>query len=155
MLRMQLSFMRRPARLALLVCIAAALGGCSDADSPEQRVRKSIDAIEKAAEERDVGAVAEHVSEQFRDAYGRGPEELTRYLRGYFIANQSIHLLTRINSIEFPIPDEARVQVTVAMVGREADQADAWNLAGEIREFDVIFRRDDDEWKVTYVELRR
>lgn len=144
-----------PAKLVTLICIALAILGCSDGESPEAQVRHSIDAMEKAAEERDVSALTEHVSEQFHDAYGRGRKELAQYVRGYFIAHQSIHLLTRINSIEFPSPDEARVQVTVAMVGRDAEQSNAWNLAGEIHDFDVTFMRNDDEWQVTYFELRR
>lgn len=146
--------MRLP-NLIAIVCIPAAIIACSEAESPEAQVRKSIDAIEKAAEERDVRGVTEHVSQQFRDAHGRDPKELSQYVRGYFIANQSIYLLTRINSVEFPTPDEARARVTVAMVGREAEESDAWNLAGEIHDFDVTFMREDDEWKVSYFDYQR
>ena len=52
-------------------------------------------------------------------ATGRGGHQPAT-LAGYFIANQSIHLLTRIDKIDFPASDEARLQVTVGMVGREA-----------------------------------
>jgi hypothetical protein len=145
----------RPLKVVAALLLLAALLGCGDADSPEAQVRKTIDAMEHAAEERDVGGVTEHVSAQFRDAYGRDGTELSQYVRGYFIANQSIHLLTRIENIEFPTSDEARAKITVAMVGREADESDAWNLAGEIYDFDVVFMREDDEWKVTYAKWRR
>ena len=138
-----------------VVGVLALLAGCSDDSSPEAQVRSVIESMERAAEARDVGALMEHVSANFRSADGQDRAETSRYARGYFIANQSIHLLTRIVSIEFPTPDEARAKVTVAMVGREADESNAWNLAGEIHDFDVVLRREDDEWKVTYAKWQR
>ena len=131
------------------------LSACSDPESPDTQVRRVIDALEQAAEARDVGGLMQHVSESYRDADGRDAKELSRYVRGYFIANQSIHLLTRVNSLEFPTDDEARAHVTVAMVGREAAEANAWNLAFETRDFDVTFRREGDDWKVTYARVSR
>jgi len=142
-------------KLFAAMSLIATLIGCGDGDSPEAQVRKTIDAMELAAEERDVSGVAEHVSPEFRDADGRDSKELSQYVRGYFIANQSIHLLTRISDIEFPTQDEARAKVTVAMVGREAAESNAWDLAGEIYDFDVVFMREDDEWKVTYARWER
>lgn len=142
-------------KFAVPICGASLLAACSAPDTPDTQVRKAIDAIEQAAEARDLSGVTDHVSEHFRDAEERDLQALAQYVRGYFIVNQSIHLLTRIESIEFPTPDEARAEVTVAMVGREAAASDAWNLAGQIYDFDVTFMREDDEWKVTYVEMQR
>jgi hypothetical protein len=143
------------ARNLLAITALTLLCACGTADSPEEQVRQTIAAVEKAAEARDVGDVMEHVSPHFRDAEGRGAEELARYVRGYFIAHQSIHLLTRIDRIEFPTPQEARVQLTVAMVGRDADAANAWDLAGEIRDFRATLLREDGEWRATYLEIQR
>jgi len=44
------------------------------------------------------------------------------------------------------------VAVTVGMVGREAAEAEAWDLAAEIHDFDVTFMREDGEWKVTHAK---
>jgi hypothetical protein len=134
-----------------IVFACAALAACGSADSPEQQVRAVIDQMELAAEKRDVGDLTEHLSEDYRDSNGRGPEEVARYLRGYFIANQSIHLLTRIEQLEFPTEGEARVRVVVGMLGR-AD-ADRWDLAAELRAFKVALRREQDDWKVSFVEV--
>lgn len=141
--------------LPMLSCIALVLlAGCSSPDSPEVQVRQVIDQMEAAAEARDTGDFMEFVSDNFRDEYGQGPDAAARYARGYFIANQSLHLLTRVNSIEFPAPDEARADISVGMVGREADAATAWNLAADLYDFDVVLRREGDEWKVTYAKWR-
>ncbi len=141
--------------LPALVCAIAMLSSCTTADSPETQVRTALTAMEAAAEARDVGGVMALVAQDFRDAYGQDRDELNRNLYGYFIANQSIHLLTRINQISFPAADEARLQVTVGMVGREAAAASAWDLAADVYDFNVTMRKKGDEWQVLYAEWKR
>ncbi len=135
-----------------LVAVLALLGACSSADSPEAQVRKMVAAMETAAEARDVGGLMQLIAEDFRDAYGRDAPQLARQVRGYFIANQSIHLLTRIDGLEFPSADEARLRMTVAMVGREAEASAAWNLAADVHDFDLTLRRQEGRWKVAYAQ---
>src|SRR3954471_16060341 len=137
---------------SLVLAFAVAASACSHPDSPEDQIRKSLASMESAAEERDVSEVMEWVSPEFRSSYGQHPDELRQYLVGFFIANQSIHLLTRINAIDLRAPDEARVNVTVAMASREGDAADAWDLAAEVHDFAVTLRREDSDWKVIYLE---
>ncbi len=100
------------------VALALLTAACADEASPEQQVRAVIESMEVAAEARDVGDLMEHISANYRDAQGQDRTEASRYARGYFIANQSVHLLTRIESLEFPSPDEARVKLQVGMAGR-------------------------------------
>jgi hypothetical protein len=138
-----------------ILLIAGLLAGCGDAESPEQQVRKVIDAIEVAAEQRDVSDLMQHVSKNYRDGNGDGPDEASRYVRGYFIANQSIHLLTRVEEIQFLSSDEARANVLVGMVGREAAASGSWDLAADLYEFDVALLREDGDWKVTYARWNR
>jgi 5'-3' exonuclease len=144
--------------IATLIVIGA-LAGCGDANSPEQQVREAIEKMEVAAEARDVGELMEHLSDDFRDVNGMGPEEAARYARAYFIANQSIHLVTRVERIEFPTDGEARARVTVGMMGREAAAAaaaiDMTSLAADLYEFKIALRREDDEWRVTFAEWLR
>jgi len=133
----------------------AALAACADRDSPEQQVRAVIEQMELAAENRDVGDLKAHLSEDYRDPNGMGPDEAVRYARGYFIANQSIHLLTRIEELTFPTEDEARAQVVVGMLGRDAGASAQWDLAAEVQTLKIALRREDDEWKVTFLEVMR
>src|SRR5918994_302618 len=100
------------------VALAFLLTSCSDRASPEQEVRAVIDSIELAAEERDAGDLMEHLSDNYRDAQGQDRQQAALYARGYFISNQSVHLLTRIQSLEFPAADEARIKLQVGMAGR-------------------------------------
>ena len=104
--------------IALSRCTDFACRAARTTRSPEQQVRSVIDSMELAAEARDVGDLMEHVSAAYRSADGQDRGGTSRYVRGYFVANQSIHLLTRIESLEFPAPDEARVKLQVGMAGR-------------------------------------
>ena len=118
-------------------------------------MRTAIAEIELAAEARDTSDVIEWLDPAYRDAHGNGIQEVQRLLRGYFLTNQSIHLLTRIQELSFPHPDEARVVLQVAMVGREADAANAWNLAGDLHRFELAMISQDGEWRVNWARWQR
>jgi hypothetical protein len=145
--------MRLPRTNLGLACAALLLAGCADDSTPEQQVRAVIESMEVAAEARDVGDLMEHVSANYRDAQGQGPAEASRYARGYFVANQSIHLLTRIESLEFPAPDEARVKLQVGMAGRGGEQGAA-GLSADLYDFDLALVREAGEWKLSYADWR-
>ena len=131
----------------------ALLAACSDPASPEQQVRAVIDSMETAVEARDVGALVEHISSNYRDGHGQDRAEASRYARGYFVANQSVHLLTRIESLEFPSPQEARVKLQVGMAGRGGEPG-ASSLNADLYDFDLALVREDGEWKVSYADWR-
>lgn len=136
--------------LLLSLCTVLSLAACGSPDSPEAQVRGAFHRMELAAEERDAGDFMDGISESFRGDYQMGRDELAQYLRGYFLANQSIHLLSRVERLEFPTPDEAHAEVTVASVGKEADAAAAWDVSAELHKFRVVLRSEGGAWKVTY-----
>jgi hypothetical protein len=129
------------------------LAACSDPASPEQQVRAVIESMEAAVEARDVGALVEHISPNYRDGQGQDRAEASRYARGYFVANQSVHLLTRVESLKFPSPDEARVKLQVGMAGRSGEPGAA-GLNANLYDFDLALIREGDEWKLSYADWR-
>jgi len=149
--------MRYSAPASLLLAAWATvllLSACSAPDSPESQVRKVVEQMEIATEARSTSDVLEAVSDSYQDAYGGTRQDASQHLRGYFIANQSIHLLTRVNSVEFPIPEEARVRISVGMLGREAEASGNRDLAADLYDFDVTMQREDGQWKVTYAKWK-
>jgi hypothetical protein len=133
------------------VALASLLAACSDRESPEQQVRSVIDAMELAAEARDVGDLMEHLSDNYRDAQGQDRQQAALYARGYFVTNQSVHLLTRVESLEFPAPDEARVKLQVGMAGRGGETGSG-GLSAHLHDFDLVLVREGSEWKVSYAD---
>ena len=136
----------RYAGLATVLVLAAACGG---ADPPEAQVREVVATAESAAEARDLSALMDLVSSSYSDDEGRTRDELRRYVHGYLIANQSIHLVTRIDSVDFPYRDMARVELTLGSLGREAAEAASLDLAADVEHLAIEMQLDDEEWKVT------
>ena len=136
--------------LALLLAVA----GCGRTDTPESRVRSVVAEGERAAEARDLGELMGLVASDFQDGRGGGREELERYLRGYFVMHQSVHLLTRIDSVEFPYEDYARVRLAVGTLGRESAAATAFDLATDVHDVALELRLEGDEWRVARAEWR-
>lgn len=140
---------------ALCACAALLPGACGRDDSPEAQVRAVVAAAEKAAEDRDASALFELIAADYRDGRGHDAAEIKRYVRGYLVAHQSIHMLTRVEDVQLPAADLARVRVTVGMLGREAGPESSWDLAADVYEFDVTLAREDGDWRVTRADWRR
>src|SRR5688500_13144319 len=141
-----------PRRRSPIFWVALALlTACSDRASPEQQVRAVIDSMELAAEARNVGDLMEHLADNYRDAQGQDRQQAALYARGYFISNQSVHLLTRIESLEFPAADEARVKLQVGMAGRGGETGSG-GLSADLHDFDLVLVQEGGEWKVSYAD---
>ena len=136
-------------RHSILLVSALAVASCGGDTSPEEQVRAVVAEAEAAAEARDASALLGLIADDYRDGRGNGAEEIRRYVRGYLIAHQSVHLLVRIEEVELQATDVAHLRATVAMVGREAERTAAWDLAADVQEFDVTLAREDGEWRVT------
>jgi hypothetical protein len=135
-----------------LFVTAACLAACGTGTTPEQQVRAVIAQGERAAEARDVSGMMALVSSRYQDDDNGNAVELSHLLRGYFIANQSVHLATRVDSIEFPYQDMARVQVTVGMLGREAAPGAGLDLAADLHEVRLELQLERGDWRVTRAE---
>jgi len=138
-----------------LAAIVLVLTACGREPSPEDRIREVIGAAETAAEARDLSDVMELVSDRYADLRGQDKAAIRDVMRGYFLINQSIHLLVTVDDIEFPGNDLANTHVTVGMLGRQDAGADDWALAADVYEFDVRLLNEDDEWRLVSAEWVR
>jgi hypothetical protein len=144
--------MRRRWPQVLVLAATLVLAACGDRVTPEQQVRAVIAEGEKAAEARDVSGVMALVSSRYQDANGASAVELSRLVRGWFIAHQSVHLATRVDSVEFPYRDMARVQVTLGMLGRDAGTDAGLDVAADLHEVRLELTLERGEWRVTRAE---
>jgi len=130
---------------------AAALGavlaaGCATSDS-EAEIRALLAAAAEAAEGRDTGFFSDVVGDAYRDARGNDREQLLRSIRGYFIANQRIEVVSRVDEVVLEGADAARAVVHAGLLGRAgarlSDGVDA-----DLYRFDLELVNDDGEWKI-------
>ena len=110
---------------------------------------------ERAAEDRDASALFDLIAADYRDGRGNGVEEIRRYVRGYLIAHQSIHMLSPVDEVEMQATGLPRVRATVGMLGREAAPESSWDLAADIYEFDITLAREDGEWRIIRADWRQ
>lgn len=137
----------RPASNIALVALLL-LAGCGPGGTPEDEIRALMGTAELAAEERDAAELRELIADDYSDDSGRSATDIRGVLHGYLIAHQSIRLITRIDSIELEGTEQARVKVTVGMLGRDADSDSNWDLAGDVYRFDLRLAREGGDWRV-------
>lgn len=147
---------RRRAPIAVVLAAAslaaAALAGCAREGSPEAEVRAVIAAAEQAAEARDVSAAMRLVAQDYADSRGFDRAALRRFVHGYFVMNQSIRLIVRVNEVRFPAERLAQAHVTVGVLGTRGTEPEDWTLAADVHDFDVELVREGDEWLLRRAE---
>jgi len=146
-----------PLVLLLSLSFMAILSCSSKSDSPEDMVRDILKRAEIAAEARDVGVFREIISANYTDKSRHDKKAIIGILRYYFLRNRSIHLFTRITTVEFPHPEKAEVTMFLAMAGRPIANADELLLIrADLYRFDIAFADEgDNDWKVIGAGWRR
>jgi hypothetical protein len=135
-------------RLLLPFALAAVLQACSGGDSPEEAVRALVASAADAAERRSAGDLLDLIHDDYRDQKGYDKKQTAGLLRAYFFRHQNIHLLTRIEEIEWLGDEQAVVRLHVAMAGGVISDIDALaSLRARIYRFEVNLVREG-EWQV-------
>ena len=139
---------KRLLRAAMLAMLLAAISGCSSKSDPELQVRKMIDAVEEAVEQRSVMTSREFISREYKDSQGRKKEELDQLVAAYILRNKSIHLVTRVNDITFNEDSTlANVTLYVGMAGVPVDSIDQLLVTrADLHRFDLLLALEDDQW---------
>lgn len=135
--------------ITLLSCLI--FTACSsDSTSPEQQVRKSLLAMEVAAQERSTSDFMRYISDDYSDLQGNDKEGLKRILRILFLRNQKISIFTFIKSIEIK-NGFAEVHLSAAMASREVDLSQETNrLKADTQRLIITLRpnKNNDKWLV-------
>ena len=138
-------------------CCLPLLVSCSPAgDSPETQVRTLLKQGEMAAENKETGVLRKMISEKYSDSQGQDKRAIEAILRYYFLRNETIHLLMRIQSVAFPQPAQAQAIVLVAMAGQPISGAqELERLHADLHRFEITLASENKEWKVIRAEWRR
>jgi hypothetical protein len=104
----------------------------------------------------DAAAMKPLVSETYLDDRGQNKQAVVAMLTFYFMRHDSVHLLTRVESIAIPGDGTATASVFVAMAGTPILGVE--HLAGiraDLYRFDFELADEDGEWRVTGATWRR
>ncbi|UCE85782.1 MAG: hypothetical protein JSU66_15875 [Deltaproteobacteria bacterium] len=134
----------------------AALCACgAPPSSPEQEIRSLVAEAVRAAEERDIGAVKELISERYADEQGRDKRAVGATIGFYLLRHHAVHVLTRVGDMTFPRAGRAQATVLAALAGDAIASVDS--LAGmraDLYRFELRLAREDGDWRVTFASWR-
>ncbi len=131
----------------LLIFGLTACGG--EAVTPEERVRAWLQAAEAAAEKAQVTVLRDMISARYKDGKERNRRAMVKLLALYFRRHHSIHVLTRIDSIDFRKQDLAKVVLYAAMAASPIEGAQSLtNIKADLHRFELYLTEEDGEWKL-------
>lgn len=129
---------------SLQIAALLVLGACSaDRAPPEQALRAWVDAAELAAESKDRAGLIDMISEDYADARGNDRTAIDRMLRVWFLRQNAIALLTKIDSIELYNDTAAQLTLTVGMA---ATNSNLLGLSADAYRFELDMVLNDEDW---------
>ena len=132
-------------RIALLVLLTF-VASCADvADDPEQQVRAWVEAMQEAAEEKARGDIVANISPAYVDSRGYGRDDIDRLLRLYFLRQNTVVLMSRIDEVRVIGGTAAEVSITVGMA---ATNDRAFGISADAYRFELELEHDGDDWKL-------
>jgi len=135
----------RLTRIALLLLLTSVVSCSVDEGDPEQQVRAWVSAMQEAAGEKDRKAIVANISPAYVDARGHSRDDIDKLLRLYFLRQNNIVLLGRIDDVRIIGETAAEVSVTLGMA---ATNNSALGLSADAYRFELELEYDGDDWKL-------
>lgn len=130
--------------------------GCGPAPGPEVEIRRLIAEAEQAAEARSLSRLSDLIADGYKDVEGRTRKDLVRYLAGYLLGHQSLHLFTHLVQMDISVPGRGDVVVLVAMAGSPLEEAkDLLRVKADLHRLELGLEKDNKGWKLIRAEWRR
>lgn len=133
----------------ILVLIFLIGHGSCRRPTEEDRIKKVVSDIEDAAERKDIKALLGHISRSYKDANGRGYEDIKGLLVMYFFRHQRVSVY--VTDLDVRVSNNtAEVSFDAVLSGAKDLQtpADILPEALGVYAFKAAFVKDDGEWKV-------
>jgi hypothetical protein len=143
-----------PAAAFAAALVAGMVAGCRTSD-PEAEIRALLAAAEGAAEARDTGFFGDLVGEGYRDSRGQDRAELLRMLRGYFIANQRIEVVSRVDDVALEGADAARAVVHAGLLGQRSGAELLAGVDADLYRFELELVNEGGEWRIIGADVSR
>jgi hypothetical protein len=133
-------------RLAALSFVV--LGAGCGATDPEAEIRALLAGAELAAESRDTGFFRDLIGTGYRDARGNDREQIVNLVRGLFIANQRVEVVSRIDTVELEGTDAARAVVHAGMLSQRAGAELLGGVKADLYRFELELVNDGGAWQI-------
>jgi ketosteroid isomerase-like protein len=142
-------FMKRFTTILFIFGIIIAVLGCHR-ETEQDKVKKVITDIQKAAEEKDVKKIMNNLSKTYSDPQGFNYETIKRPLLGYFLIYPKISVF--INNLQISIENtsaRAVFRTVLTSANKTGSPADLIPQSLGMYDFNVLLKKESDGWKVT------
>ncbi len=123
------------------------LSACAVQD-PESAVTQLVESAEAAAQSRDTSYFRDLVAESYVDNRGNDRERVISLIRGYFLVNQDIDVVTRLQSVELHGRDAANVVMLAGILGRRPGEGILPGFDGRLYRLDLELVESGGDWQV-------
>ena len=130
--------------MILTACLLAACGASDE--GPEAAVRAWVAQGQQAAEDKDRGALIDMVSPAYADSRGNSRDDIDNMLRFYFLRQQDVALLIRIDELALFADSAAEMTLHVGMAGTNDN---ALGFSADAYRIEMELVREGDDWLLT------
>ena len=141
--------------LSLLSVVFLILPACQK-DTEQDKIKKLIMNVQKAAEERDIKEILAGISKTYRDPQGLDYDSIKGMLLGYFFRHQKISVY--ITNLDVAVTDATAAAKFEALLSGGAKTESLSTLMPDalgLYAFDVSFRKESGDWKVVSAKWDR
>jgi hypothetical protein len=141
--------------LMIILLLMPLMGGCSK-ETEEDRVKKVITSVQKAAGEKKISAVLEHISKTYRDPQGNDYNGIKGLLAFYFFRHRKVSVYMPNIDIVVTGPT-AKAMFQAILTGRGTGEVAGGILPEALGayNFEVLLYKEDGQWKVTSAKWER
>jgi ketosteroid isomerase-like protein len=135
--------------ICLVIAVLAPLFSCTK-ETEEDRVKKVVTSVQKAAEEKKIKTIQEHLSKAYRDPGGHDYEGIKGLLAFYFFRHKTVSVyLSGLEVVVNGPQATARFQTLLTAKGVDGEEASVLlpDALGAY-DFEVAFRKEEKDWKI-------
>jgi hypothetical protein len=152
---MRMPAMGKVAIITIVLLTAILLPGCQRT-SEQDKVRKVIKEVQRAAEEKDIRTILGHLSRTYRDPQGYDYNGIKGLLLAYFFRHQKISVyLTNLDVTADVVSARATFQAVLSASDKTGSATDVLPEALGIYAINVVFSKEPKEWRVVSATWER
>lgn len=141
--------------LAILCLMLSSFLGCHK-ETERDKVTKVITNLQKAGEEKDIRKISNSISKSYKDPRGNNFGSIKGLVIAYFYQYPKITIyITKLNVSVNDASAEALFQAVLTSRGAAESSPAILPESLGVYAFDVIFKKESDEWKVVSAEWER
>lgn len=139
----------------LAALTAIVMSGCH-ADSEQDKVKKVVHKVQRAAENKDIKQVLSHLSKTYKDPQGNNYDEIKDLLMYYFFRHAKVSIY--IANLEVRVDGffaTARCQAVLSGRNKLESAGDIFSEALGTYNFDVTLALESGEWRIVSAKWER